>query len=316
MTGSSSKTRLRSKTRSAGRHSPRNRTRRPKHGKDQQGKDVAEDAAGIPRPIGEDQIWNRRNFRRRAIRGAHPFTLARKDQLLKITSIGSLALCTALVAPLLICSSRAVIAQTAETAAISGRALVVDGDGLRIGPVTIRIHGIDAPEASQRSPTASVGSWACGAQATTHLQRLAGGRSVTCMARDRDGYGRIVASCEIDGQDLAARIVEAGLAWAYVKYSRDYARLEAAARAAGIGIWQAPAQPPWEYRADRWARAVAAAPNGCPIKGNIGTDGGRIYYTPWLPWYERTKISEAEGERWFYDEAEAQAAGWRAAKAR
>ena len=202
----------------------------------------------------------------------------------------------------------------AGTATITGPAEVVDGDGLKIGPVAIRIHGIDAPEAAQDCPKASGGNGPAAKAATALLDDLAGGREVACTARDRDGYGRIVASCAVDGQDVASAIMRAGLAWAYVEYSTDYVDLEAAAKAEGVGVWQAPAQPPWEYRADRWERAVAEAPGGCPIKGNIARDGERIYHTPWSPWYGRTKISEGKGERWFCDEGAAQAAGWRAAE--
>ena len=111
-------------------------------------------------------------------------------------------------------------------------------------------------------------------------------------------------------------MIEAGLAWAYVEYSSDYAAGEAAAQTDGRGVWQATAQAPWDYRADRWSRAVEAAPGGCPIKGNISAKDERIYHTPWSPWYGRTRITEAKGERWFCDEAEAQAAGWRAAEGR
>ena len=46
----------------------------------------------------------------------------------------------------------------AGTATITGPAEVVDGDGLKIGPVAIRIHGIDAPEAAQDCPKAGGGS--------------------------------------------------------------------------------------------------------------------------------------------------------------
>ncbi len=62
-------------------------------------------------------------------------------------------------------------------------------------------------------------------------------------------------------------------------------------------------------------RAAAAAPvEGCPIKGNINQDGERIYHTPWSPWYDRTQINEAMGERWFCDEAAAVDSGWRTAR--
>lgn len=207
-------------------------------------------------------------------------------------------------------------AQTSDPAIITGPATVIDGDGLKIGPVAIRIHGIDAPEAGQNCPSASGGTWPCGQVAAQLLDDLVGGRDVICTARDQDHYGRIVASCEVDGRDVAAEITRAGLAWAYVEYSSDYVALEAAANAEALGVWQAEAEAPWDYRADRWGRAIADAPGGCPIKGNISSNDERIYHTPWSPWYSRTKINEAKGERWFCDEAEAQAAGWRAAEGR
>lgn len=79
-------------------------------------------------------------------------------------------------------------------------------------------------------------------------------------------------------------------------------------------IWQSESQLAWEYRADRWARAAAEAPEGSPIKGNISNNGERIYHTPWSPTYAKTRIDESKGERWFCDEAEAIAAGWRTAR--
>ena len=180
---------------------------------------------------------------------------------------------------------------------------VVDGDALKIGPVAIRLHGIDAPEAEQTCPRAGGGTWPCGQDSSQLLDELVGGREVVCTALDRDPYGRIVASCAVDGRDVATEIMRAGMAWAYIEYSEDYVALEAEAKAADLGVWQAPAEAPWDYRADRWGRAVAAAPGGCPIKGNISAEGERIYHMPWSPYYSRTQISEAKGERWFCDEA-------------
>jgi endonuclease/exonuclease/phosphatase family metal-dependent hydrolase len=50
-----------------------------------------------------------------------------------------------------------------------------------------------------------------------------------------------------------------------------------------------------------------------PIKGNISSDGRRLYHLPSCPSYEETQIDTAEGERWFSSEAEAVAAGWQRA---
>ena len=106
-------------------------------------------------------------------------------------------------------------------------------------------------------------------------------------------------------------MVADGFAWAYTHYSEDYLPEQRAAEAEGMGIWQHPTQTPWDFRADRWTRAALEAPDGCPIKGNV-SGNGQIYHTPWSPWYPRTKIDPSKGERWFCDEAEAFAAGWRA----
>ena len=96
-----------------------------------------------------------------------------------------------------------------------------------------------------------------------------------------------------------------------------YEGAERKAREARRGVWQAPTRPPWDYRADRWARAAAASSRtGCPIKGDISGNGERIYHTPWSASYRATNIDEAKGERWFCDEAEAIEAGWRAARSR
>lgn len=203
----------------------------------------------------------------------------------------------------------------ADEARIIGIASVTDGDTLTIGPVRIRLHGIDAPEVGQTCRRANGRSWQCWTEATNRLAELVEGREVECKALDRDAYGRIVATCTAGGIDVNAALVDEGLAWAFLRYSHDFADRETAAKAAGLGIWQGEAETPWQYRENRWERAAAASPRaGCPIKGNINRKGERIFHTPWSPHYERTRIDESAGERWFCDEAEAQAAGWRPAR--
>jgi len=114
-------------------------------------------------------------------------------------------------------------------------------------------------------------------------------------------------------------MVRRGFAWAFVKYSSAYVAEEAEARTRGVGIWQAPTTTAWDHRAGRWAEArdtesgngASGTPSrDCVIKGNI-TSGGRIYHMPWSPWYEKVRIEAAKGERWFCNENEAVAAGWR-----
>lgn len=198
-------------------------------------------------------------------------------------------------------------------AELSGHARVLDGDTIDIGPVRVRIHGIDAPEFSQTCARAGGGEWDCGKAAAARLDALAGAAAVTCIPRERDVYGRIVASCEAGGVDLGGTLVAEGLAWAFLRYSDDYAGVEDSARASGRGIWQAETMAAWDWRDTAWSDASGDAPEpDCPIKGNISRSGDRIYHTPWSRDYARVRIDERMGERWFCDEAEAQAAGWRA----
>jgi len=205
-------------------------------------------------------------------------------------------------------------AAEAAGAAISGVARVVDGDTLRLGDVRIRLHGIDAPEQDQFCNAAGGGTWACGREATRVLTTMLAGRAVSCAPLTQDRYGRTIARCFLGGVDLQADMVRRGLAWAFLKYSRDYVAQEAEARAAHRGIWQAETQTAWDYRATRWAEYDKTAPVGCPIKGNVNGHGERIYHLPWGRDYAKVKMHLAKGKRWFCSEDEAVRAGWRPAR--
>lgn len=163
----------------------------------------------------------------------------------------------------------------AATGAIRGAARVVDGDTVDVGETRIRLEGIDAPETGQTCKRKWIGSWPCGAVATTALARMIENRTVSCEPRGLDKYGRTLAVCFVDGRDINAQMVRQGHAWAFVKYSQTYVREEAQARTESLGIWQGESQPAWDYRAKRWAAAEQKAPEGCAIKGNI-TKNGKI----------------------------------------
>lgn len=188
---------------------------------------------------------------------------------------------------------------------------VIDGDTLSDGEVTYRLNGIDAPESGQTCLDSSGQTWLCGEAATSLLVDLLANTDLRCQAIEQDRYGRTIATCFASGKDLGKILVEAGLAWSFRRYDDVYADAEDAAKAGQKGIWAGTNQAPWEYREEQWTAAKQSAPEGCPIKGNISKNG-KIYHAPWSPWYSRTKVSPAKGERWFCDEAEAIAAGWRA----
>ena len=197
---------------------------------------------------------------------------------------------------------------------VSGRASAVDGDTIEVGGSRIRLHCIDAPESGQLCRAGGT-SWRCGRQASRALADRVGGRQVHCEERDRDRYGRIVALCRVDGQDLGAWLVSQGWALAYRRYSSAYVSGEESARATRRGLWRGEFVPPWDWRSgvrltpfrhddDRDAAI-------CRIKGNISRDGERIYHLPGGQYYGRTRIDPSKGERWFCTEPEAREAGWR-----
>lgn len=213
---------------------------------------------------------------------------------------------------------------------LTGPVRVVDGDTIRLGEHRIRLHGIDAPESDQACLDPQGAAWACGDAATERLAALIGDDPVYCSERDIDRYQRIIGECFADGSNLNAALVAEGFAFAYRRYSLDYAGLEDEARSAGRGIWAGNVQAPWEHRRDpqhlsipdvgatgstsavQDAGAGLHPPGNCLIKGNINRRGERIYHTPDSPSYNRTRIDESRGQRWFCTEEEARAAGWRA----
>lgn len=195
---------------------------------------------------------------------------------------------------------------------------VIDGDTVEIAGERVRLYGIDAPESDQMCGGEGVPMWACGAWASGEVRARYAGRLADCEALDRDRYGRTVARCAVDGEDMGQALVQSGLAFAYLKYALDYAGDERDAAQAGRGLHAVGVQSPDAFRsASRKARTLWNArggPEDCRIKGNISQNNGAlIYHLPGQEWYDRTRISEAKGERWFCTEAEAQAAGWRRA---
>jgi endonuclease YncB( thermonuclease family) len=124
---------------------------------------------------------------------------------------------------------------------------VTDGDTYDVRrsdgqTITIRLHGVDAPESSQPYGTA----------ATRAARRYVGGKNVRVSVEDIGRYGRAVASVEVQGGNLGHMLVRDGLGWWYREYASnatELQRLQRQARNAGRGLWsQANPTPPWAWR--------------------------------------------------------------------
>jgi len=104
---------------------------------------------------------------------------------------------------------------------------VRDGDTLELEGQAIRLQGVAAPEL--RDPL--------GPESREALRQLVAGRTVACVPDGSRTRGRIVAICTVDGRDLGAALVAAGLARDCPRFSGGrYAALERAAAARGAPI--------------------------------------------------------------------------------
>lgn len=88
---------------------------------------------------------------------------------------------------------------------------VMDGDTVvlvREGqhePVRLRIEGVDAPETCQPG----------GLEAREALIRLTLRKPIQVLDRGQDVYGRQIGRLSVNGVDVGAEMVRAGMAWAY-----------------------------------------------------------------------------------------------------
>ena len=172
-------------------------------------------------------------------------------------------------------SSKATTAVTFEASLVD----VLDGDTLRAKRedgtiVTIRLAEIDAPEPAQ----------AYGFDATEKLRSLLIGRTFQVSSQQKDRYGRLLASVTVDRKWINRVMLYSGLAWHYVKYSKDnkLAIAERYAKKKKIGIWSNESQiSPWDYR--NGVREATETPINAPsirhtdIKVFI-TDHGKRYH--------------------------------------
>ena len=98
---------------------------------------------------------------------------------------------------------------------ISGIASVIDGDTIEVHGTRIRLHGVDAPESAQLCTLSTGEPWRCGQQAALALSDRLGRRTIIWDERGQDRYGRTIAVCMLDGENLNKWLVAQGWAVAY-----------------------------------------------------------------------------------------------------
>jgi endonuclease YncB( thermonuclease family) len=109
----------------------------------------------------------------------------------------------------------------AHAADITGVPKIRDGDQIQIGNSRIRLGGIDAPSSDQLCLNTKGERWTCGMAARDELIKHVENKPWACHFRQTDRRGRIVARCEVDGEDIQKWLVKSGWALAYVRFSHE-----------------------------------------------------------------------------------------------
>ena len=124
---------------------------------------------------------------------------------------------------------------------------ITDGDTFKLLTkdstlIKVRVANIDCPERKQ----------AFSAKAKQFTSEAIFSKNIKLDYLKKDRYGRFI--CNVfygDSLNLSHELIKQGLAWHYVKYSKDkeLQGLEDEARLNKLGLWQeGNAIPPWEFR--------------------------------------------------------------------
>ncbi len=189
----------------------------------------------------------------------------------------------------------------------------------------MRLYGIDAPERDQTCQDSKGVQWKCGIEARKALAALVDGKPARCevVTLEPSGSRRPIALCTIGDVSVNDAQVRDGWALAFERYLKTdpkvldhFKGLESQAKAASAGMWRGAFQPPWEFRADRWARAEAKAPNRCPVL--VNTKSG-TYRSPWSRGYDRFASAMLDGKagphwQWLCSTDDAAAKGYQPAR--
>lgn len=136
---------------------------------------------------------------------------------------------------------------------IAGRVVGVhDGDSITLltsdkTQIKIRLEGIDAPESKQ----------AFGNRAKQELSGLIFGKDVVVKNHGTDPYRRALGRIICGNLDVNLEMVKRGMAWHFLKYSKEKALADAEKEAseAKRGLWaDKKPVPQWEYRKAKKAK--------------------------------------------------------------
>ena len=126
---------------------------------------------------------------------------------------------------------------------------ITDGDTFKLLTkdstlIRVRVANIDCPERKQPFSKS----------AKQFTSNAIFNKQVTLKVIKKDRYGRSIANVIYDGKNLSEELLKAGLAWHFVKYSKDKTlqSLEDQAKQKQLGLWMDPnAIAPWKWRSSK-----------------------------------------------------------------
>ena len=135
-----------------------------------------------------------------------------------------------------------------------GKAIVVDGDTVKINGKKIRFGGIDAPESYYRGKKQTCiednKKVFCGQISKDKLIEKIGTNFVNCkIEKNKDIYKRLVGECFIKEESLSVFMVRNGYAFDWPYFSKGkFAKDQEYARMNKLGLWNMKFEYPWDWK--------------------------------------------------------------------
>ena len=137
---------------------------------------------------------------------------------------------------------------------IEGKAIVVDGDTVKIKGEKIRFGGIDAPESYYKGKKQTCiennKKVFCGQISKNKLIEKIGNSYLNCkIEKNKDKYKRSIGECFIKNESLSVFMVRNGYAFDWPYYSEGkFAIDEEYAKMNKLGFWNMKFEYPWIWR--------------------------------------------------------------------
>ena len=137
---------------------------------------------------------------------------------------------------------------------IKGKAIVLDGDTIKIKGDRIRFSGIDAPESYYKGEEQTCfqdsNNIFCGQISKEKLIEKIANNPLNCkVQKNKDKYKRFIGECFLKEESLSVFMVRNGYAFDWPYYSKGkFANDQEYAKINKLGFWNMRFEYPWKWR--------------------------------------------------------------------